>query len=66
MTDREPDSSFPGRDTYGRRRRITREGSNVSLYIAGVAAVLLVIGVLFFFGVVQKLAPAPSSISTGS
>ena len=50
MTDREPDSGFPGRDSYGRRGRFTREGSNRSLVLAGIAALLLLIGLVWILG----------------
>jgi hypothetical protein len=50
MSDRDPDSNFPGRDTYGRRSAGQREGSNVSLIIGGIAALLLIIGLLIAFG----------------
>jgi hypothetical protein len=50
MTDREPDSSFPGRDTYGRRSKFTREGSSVSMIAAALVAFVLILGALFFLG----------------
>jgi hypothetical protein len=50
MSEREPDSNFPGRDTYeGRNNARRRAGTTVSLLIASIAGLLLVIGVAFFF-----------------
>ena len=67
MTDREPDSGFPGRDTYGRRATATREGSNRSLVVAGIAALLLLLGVMWMFGKTERPnPPAPPPISSGS
>jgi hypothetical protein len=67
MTDRKPDSGFPGRDNYGRRFASTREGGNRSLLIAGIAALLLLIGVVWMFGKTERPGPAaPPPISGGN
>jgi hypothetical protein len=50
MTEREPDSGFPGRDTYARPGTIRkREGSNISLFVASIIGLLLLIGIYYFF-----------------
>jgi hypothetical protein len=51
MTEREPDSGFPGRDTYAKPDTPRkREGTNISLRIAGIIGLLLLIGVFYFLG----------------
>ncbi len=55
MRERGPDPKFPGRDTYeARDNSRRREGTNVSLLIASIAGLLLLIGVVFFFGATSK------------
>lgn len=63
--ERTPDSSFPGRDSYGRRSSRTREGGNIGLVVAAVIAVALVLGLLFFFGKTQTPTPPPA-VSIGT
>jgi hypothetical protein len=50
MKEREPDSGFPGRDTYAWPETLRkREGSNISLFVATVIGLLLLIGLCYFF-----------------
>jgi hypothetical protein len=51
-TTRQPDSHFPGRDTYSRVGE--RHTSTHKLLVAGLIAVLLLFGVVYFFGNTQN------------
>jgi hypothetical protein len=51
MTEREPDSSFPGRDRYAKPDTPRkREGTNVSLLIGTILVILLGTAAFYFFG----------------
>jgi hypothetical protein len=65
MSERDPDSSFPGRDTYSRRGE--RGTSNRHLIVAALAAVLLIFGVFYFFGSTdtRNNRNGPASTSSG-
>jgi hypothetical protein len=51
MTEREPESGFPGRDTYARPDSPRkREGTNVSLLFGTILVILLATAAFYFFG----------------
>ncbi|HWM46043.1 MAG TPA: hypothetical protein VNR11_03910 [Xanthobacteraceae bacterium] len=51
MSEREPDSRFPGRDTYGRGESSRRrEGNNLSLIVGGAVVIALVVALIYLIG----------------
>jgi hypothetical protein len=51
MTEREPDSGFPGRDTYSKSDTPRkREGTNVSMLIGTILVILLATAAFYFLG----------------